>query len=198
MTETPTNFRPLRQRIAFALAKTSLGIALVAGDHAGICAIFLGDTPESLLQPLRERFPRAELIDGDQVFLRSVTAVTRLIEHPQLAFDISLDVQGTAFQRLVWKALCEIPPGCTASYAEIARRIGRPRSVRAVAGACAANKIAVAIPCHRVVRSDGDVSGYRWGVERKRELLMREAQSAVTKAATLNVAALAKEPVLPA
>jgi AraC family transcriptional regulator of adaptative response/methylated-DNA-[protein]-cysteine methyltransferase len=198
MTETATKSPSQRQRIAFALAKTSLGLVLVAGDDAGICAIFLGEAPEPLLQALRERFSRAELINGSEEFLRSVTAVTRFIEQPRLAFDFPLNVQGTPFQRLVWTALCEIPSGRTASYAEIARKIGRPRAVRAVAGACAANKIAVVIPCHRVVRSDGDISGYRWGVERKRELLKREAKSAVVKAAKLIGASLRTEPALPA
>ncbi len=198
MIETSTKSQPQRHRIAFALAKTSLGLMLVAGDLKGICAVFLGNAPEALLQALRERFSRAELIDGDEEFLRSVTAVMRLVEQPQLPIDFPLSVQGTPFQQLVWRALREIPYGCTASYAEIARKIGRPRSVRAVAGACAANKIAVAIPCHRVVRSNGDLSGYRWGVERKRELLKREAKIAVAKAAQLSVASWPSEPALPA
>ena len=139
-----------------------------------MCAISLGDDPDALLGELQDRFPRAELIGGDAGFERLVAQVVGLIEQPNIGHELPLDIRGTAFQQRVWQALRQIPAGETASYAQIAQRIGSPKSVRAVAGACAANTLAVAIPCHRVVRSDGALSGYRWGVERKRELLSRE------------------------
>ena len=140
-----------------------------------MCAIFLGDDPDALTRELQDRFPRATLIGGDAAFEDVVAKVVGLIEAPGTGVDLPLDVRGTAFQQRVWWALREIPAGSTASYREIARRIGAPRAVRAVAHACAVNPVAVAIPCHRVVRSDGGLAGYRWGVERKRELLEREA-----------------------
>ena len=130
-----------------------------------------------MLRELQDRFPRAELIGGDAGFERLIAQVVGLIEEPELGIDLPLDVRGTAFQQRVWQALRQIPSGETTSYAQIAQRIGSPTSARAVAGACAANTLAVAIPCHRVVRSDGALSGYRWGVERKRELLSREHEN---------------------
>ncbi|WP_159713606.1 methylated-DNA--[protein]-cysteine S-methyltransferase, partial [Geminicoccus flavidas] len=154
----------------------SLGQLLVAASETGICAILLGDDPALLERDLALRFPKAELAAGDERFQDWVAAVVRFVEAPKLGLDLPLDVQGTAFQERVWRALREIPPGATASYAEIAERIGAPKAVRAVALACAANRLAVAVPCHRVVRSDGDLSGYRWGVARKRQLLEREAK----------------------
>ncbi|MCT5966480.1 bifunctional DNA-binding transcriptional regulator/O6-methylguanine-DNA methyltransferase Ada [Pseudomonas aeruginosa] len=160
--------------IRFAIGQCSLGAILVAQSQHGICAILLGEEPEPLLRELQDQFPRAQLLGGDADFERLVAQVVGFVESPQLGLDLPLDVRGTAFQERVWQALREIPPGSTASYAQIAERIGAPRAVRAVAQACAANRIAVAIPCHRVVRRDGDISGYRWGVERKRELLRRE------------------------
>ncbi|WP_211845338.1 bifunctional DNA-binding transcriptional regulator/O6-methylguanine-DNA methyltransferase Ada [Pseudomonas aeruginosa] len=160
--------------IRFAIGQCSLGAILVAQSQRGICAILLGEEPEPLLRELQDQFPRAQLLGGDADFERLVAQVVGFVESPQLGLDLPLDVRGTAFQERVWQALREIPPGSTASYAQIAERIGAPRAVRAVAQACAANRIAVAIPCHRVVRRDGDISGYRWGVERKRELLRRE------------------------
>ncbi len=162
--------------IRFAVGQCSLGAILVAQSQRGVCAILLGDDPQALLQDLQDRFPRANLIGGDAQFEQLVAQVVGLIEAPSIGLALPLDVRGTAFQQRVWQALREIPAGSTASYAEIAARIGAPRAVRAVAQACAANHLAVAIPCHRVVRSDGDLSGYRWGVARKRELLEREAQ----------------------
>lgn len=162
--------------IRFAVGQCSLGAILVAGSAQGICAIFLGDDPDALVRELQDRFPRARLIGADRDFEQWVAQVVGMVETPAVGLDLPLDVRGTAFQERVWRALREIPPGTTTTYTEIARRIGMPKAVRAVAGACAANKIAVAIPCHRVVRSDGSLSGYRWGVERKRELIEREAR----------------------
>ncbi|QDA57550.1 bifunctional DNA-binding transcriptional regulator/O6-methylguanine-DNA methyltransferase Ada [Thermomonas aquatica] len=162
-------------RIAFAIGQSSLGAILVARSQRGVCAISLGDDPDALLRELQDRFPRAELIGGDAGFEQLVAQVVGMIEQPNLGIDLPLDVRGTAFQQRVWDALRKIPAGETASYAQIAQRIGSPKSVRAVAQACASNTLALAIPCHRVVRSDGALSGYRWGVARKRELLAREA-----------------------
>jgi AraC family transcriptional regulator of adaptative response/methylated-DNA-[protein]-cysteine methyltransferase len=142
-----------------------------------VCAILLGDDPERLVRDLQDQFPRAKLIGGDAAFERLVAQVVGFIESPQLGLNLPLDVRGTAFQERVWKALREIPVGATRSYADIAKRIGRPNAVRAVGQACGANRLAVAIPCHRVVRSDGDLSGYRWGVARKRKLLAREKRA---------------------
>ena len=164
-------------RIEFAIGQSSLGAILVARSQRGVCAISLGDDPDALLRELQDRFPRAELIGGDAGFERLVAQVVGLIEQPGIGIDLPLDVRGTAFQQRVWDALRKIPAGETASYTQIAQRIGAPKSVRAVAQACASNTLAVAIPCHRVVRSDGALSGYRWGVERKRELLARERET---------------------
>lgn len=166
------------QRIAFALAQCSLGALLVARSARGLCAIALGEDPEALLRELQDRFPRAELVGGDPGFEQWVAQVVALVEAPRRGLALPLDVQGTAFQQRVWRALQAIPPGRTASYAEIARALGQPRAVRAVARACAANPLAVAIPCHRVVRSDGAPSGYRWGLARKQALLAREREDA--------------------
>jgi len=163
--------------IRFAVGQCSLGAILVAQSQRGICAILLAEDPEQLVRDLQDRFPKAQLIGGDTGFEQLVAQVVGFIEAPALGLNLPLDVRGTAFQQRVWQALREIPPGTTVSYTQIAERIGAPKAVRAVAQACGANRIAVAIPCHRVVRRDGDVSGYRWGVERKRELLQREAHS---------------------
>lgn len=160
--------------IRFAVGVCSLGSVLVAMSEKGVCAILLGDDPDALARDLQDRFPRANLIGGDAEFETLVSRVVGFIEAPALGLDLPLDVRGTAFQHRVWQALCTIPAGATASYTDIARIIGAPKSVRAVAQACAANTLAVAIPCHRVVRRDGTLSGYRWGVERKRELLALE------------------------
>ena len=162
-------------RIMFAIAQCALGALLVARSGRGLCAISLGDDPEALLRELQERFPRAELVGGDGGFERLVAQVVGFVEAPRLGLDLPLDIRGTAFQQRVWEALRKVPAGETVSYAEIAARIGSPRSVRAVAQACAANTLAVAIPCHRVVRSDGALSGYRWGIARKQLLLARES-----------------------
>ncbi|MFN7184140.1 MAG: bifunctional DNA-binding transcriptional regulator/O6-methylguanine-DNA methyltransferase Ada [Thermomonas haemolytica] len=164
-----------KARIRFALGQCTLGALLVARSERGLCAIALGDDPEALLRELQDRFPRAELVGGDAEFERWMAQVVGFVEAPAIGLALPLDIRGTAFQQRVWQALRAIPPGRTASYAEIATAIGRPQAVRAVAAACAANPLAVAIPCHRVVRSDGGLSGYRWGVARKRALLAREA-----------------------
>ncbi|MBN1238739.1 MAG: bifunctional DNA-binding transcriptional regulator/O6-methylguanine-DNA methyltransferase Ada [Gammaproteobacteria bacterium] len=163
------------EAIRFAVGECSLGAILVAQSGRGVCAISIGDDPQSLVEDLQRRFDRAELVGGDAEFERIVAQVVGFVDEPRASLDLPLDIRGTAFQQRVWQALREIPPGSTASYADIARRIGAPRAVRAVAGACAANPLAVAIPCHRVVRTDGGLSGYRWGIERKRALLGREA-----------------------
>lgn len=162
-------------RIRFAVGQCSLGAVLAAQSKRGICAILLGDDPDRLVRDLQDLFPKAELIGGDRGFEGLVARVIGCIETPAGGLDLPLDIRGTVFEQRVWQALRAIPPGTTASYADIARQIGAPRAVRAVAQACAANHIAVAIPCHRVVRRDGALSGYRWGVARKRELLQREA-----------------------
>ncbi len=160
--------------IHFALGQCSLGAILVAQSEKGICAILLGDDPEALLRELQDQFPKARLIGGDSAYEQLVAEVVGFVEAPSLGLTLPLDVQGTAFQERVWQALREVPAGSRVSYTEIAERIGAPKAVRAVAMACAANHIAVAIPCHRVVRRDGDLSGYRWGVARKAQLLKRE------------------------
>jgi AraC family transcriptional regulator of adaptative response/methylated-DNA-[protein]-cysteine methyltransferase len=177
---TPTAFRDggLDTQIKFAVGECSLGSFLVARSQKGVCSILLGDDPEELVRDLQDSFPRANLLGGDRDFEKIVADVVGLIEDPGIGFELPLDVRGTAFQQRVWRALTEIPAGQTASYAKIAARIGAPKSVRAVAGACAANRIAVAIPCHRVIRNDGALSGYRWGVERKHGLLKAEADRA--------------------
>lgn len=161
--------------IRFAVGQCSLGAILVAATAKGVCAILLDDDPEVLVNDLQDRFPKAKLIGGDREFEQWMARVIGLVETPAQGLDLPLDVRGTAFQQRVWEALRAIPAGSTASYAEIAGRIGAPKAVRAVAQACAANALAVAIPCHRVVKSDGALSGYRWGVERKRRLIEREA-----------------------
>lgn len=173
---TPRNFRAggAQQRIVFAVAQCSLGALLVARSERGVCAIALGDDPEALVRELQDRFARAELLGGDTAFDALVARVGAFVEAPAQGVELPLDIRGTAFQQRVWKALQDIPVGSTASYAEIAQRIGAPTAVRAVAQACAANTLAVAVPCHRVVRTDGALSGYRWGIERKRALLERE------------------------
>ena len=160
--------------IKFATGECSLGRVLVAASDKGVCFLALGDETELLLSDLQSRFPKARIVRGEADFETLVAKVVGSVEAPARSFDLPLDICGTAFQRRVWEALRAIQPGATVSYAEIAARIGEPKAIRAVAGACAANKIAVAIPCHRVLRSDGSLSGYRWGVERKRALLDRE------------------------
>jgi AraC family transcriptional regulator, regulatory protein of adaptative response / methylated-DNA-[protein]-cysteine methyltransferase len=163
------------ETIRFAVGQCSLGAILVAATGRGVCAILLGDTPEPLVEDLQRRFPRAALQGGETDFETWVAQVVGFVESPALGLSLPLDLRGTAFQQRVWKALAAVPCGETSTYAKLARRIGRPEAVRAVAGAVAANPIAVAIPCHRVIRTDGSLSGYRWGVERKKALLERES-----------------------
>jgi AraC family transcriptional regulator of adaptative response/methylated-DNA-[protein]-cysteine methyltransferase len=149
----------------------------VAATERGVCAIALGDDRDALIAALRSRFDQAVVIPADADFQDVLTQVLALIETPGAAFDLPLDIRGAAFQERVWQALTRIPPGSTASYAQIAKAIGAPKAARAVARACAANDLAIAIPCHRVVRADGTLSGYRWGPERKRAILAREKQA---------------------
>ena len=160
--------------IRFAVGDCSLGSILVASSDRGVCAILLGNDPDELVKELQNRFRRAHLVGADPQFEQTVAQVVGLVENPRVGMDLPLDVRGTAFQQRVWQALCEIPVGQTASYATIAKRVGLPKAVRAVAQACGANPLAVAIPCHRVIRTDGGLSGYRWGVERKKALLQKE------------------------
>jgi AraC family transcriptional regulator, regulatory protein of adaptative response / methylated-DNA-[protein]-cysteine methyltransferase len=174
---TPSRYRAggTSEEIKFAVGETSLGAILVASSRKGVAAMLLGDDPDELVRNLQDRFPKARLIGGDREYEALVARVVGFVEAPRIGLDLPLDVRGTAFQRRVWQALREIPVGETICYADIARRLGCPQRARAVAAACAANQFAVAIPCHRVVRKNGSLSGYAWGVERKRALLDREA-----------------------
>jgi AraC family transcriptional regulator, regulatory protein of adaptative response / methylated-DNA-[protein]-cysteine methyltransferase len=160
--------------IRFAVGRCSLGVILVAATDVGICSISLGDDSETLVRELQECFPNATLVRGDKKFEKLIANVVRFVERPSIGLALSLDVRGTAFQQRVWQMLRQIPCGQIATYSQIAKRLRMPRSVRAVASAIAANPIAVAIPCHRVIRSDGSLSGYRWGVGRKAALQKRE------------------------
>ncbi|MDQ3411553.1 MAG: bifunctional DNA-binding transcriptional regulator/O6-methylguanine-DNA methyltransferase Ada [Chloroflexota bacterium] len=177
---TPSAFRAggVDVDIRFAVGECSLGSILVASSEKGVCAILIGDDPNALVRDLQDRFPHARLIGGDADFEKLMARVVGFVEAPGVGLDLPLDVRGTAFQQRVWAALRGIPAGTTVTYGDIARTIGKPKAVRAVAGACAANMLAVAIPCHRVVKRDGALTGYRWGVERKRALIEREAQAA--------------------
>jgi AraC family transcriptional regulator of adaptative response/methylated-DNA-[protein]-cysteine methyltransferase len=161
-------------RIRFAIGECSLGAILVASSEKGVCAILMGDDPEVLVRDLQDRFPKANLVGGDSAYEKLVAEVVGFIEVPKIGLDLPLDIRGTAFQRRVWKELQRIPAGKTSTYSLVANRIGSPKSVRAVAQACGANTLAVAIPCHRVLRMDGNLSGYRWGIDRQRALLARE------------------------
>jgi AraC family transcriptional regulator of adaptative response/methylated-DNA-[protein]-cysteine methyltransferase len=174
---TPRDFRAggAGAAIRFAVGECSLGSILVATTQKGVCAISLGDDPDALLRDLQDRFPKAQLIGADKEFEALVAKVVGFVEAPAQGLDLPLDLRGTVFQQRVWQALRKIPAGKTATYTDIAKRIGRPSAVRAVAAACAGNPIALAIPCHRVVRLDGNLAGYRWGVARKRALLEKEA-----------------------
>jgi O-6-methylguanine DNA methyltransferase len=162
--------------IAFASGTSTLGTVMVARSARGVCAILIGAKAGELTADLAARFPENTLVTNDRKLKGDLEKVLRFIENPAAGLTLELDIHGTPFQRRVWDALCAIPSGCTVTYAALARRMGQPGSARAVANACAANAIALAIPCHRVIRSDRTFSGYRWGVERKRALLAREAQ----------------------
>ncbi|WP_284945933.1 bifunctional DNA-binding transcriptional regulator/O6-methylguanine-DNA methyltransferase Ada [Acidisoma cladoniae] len=178
---TPTRYRNggADTVIRFAVGESSLGPILVAASDKGVCVILMGDDPDALVRDLQDRFRKARFIGADAEFEAIVAKVVGFVEAPRLGLDLPLDMRGTAFQQRVWQALTAVPAGSTASYADIAHAIGTPKAVRAVAQACGANALAVAIPCHRVVRRDGALSGYRWGVERKRALLDREAEQAL-------------------
>ena len=179
----PTTYRKgaSGEQIRYAVAPCALGQVLVAATRMGVCAIEFGEASSVLVARLRERFPKASFEPADDEFRDWVARVLDYLAQPQGVLDLPLDVQGTVFQRRVWQALRDIPVGQTASYAEVARRIGQPKAHRAVAHACANNQVAVAIPCHRVVRSDGNLAGYRWGVERKAALLRREGAPEVSQ-----------------
>jgi AraC family transcriptional regulator of adaptative response/methylated-DNA-[protein]-cysteine methyltransferase len=176
---TPSQYRAggANEEIRFAVGQTSLGAILVASSRKGVVSILLGNDPDELVRNLQDRFPKAHLIGADRDYESLVAQVVGFIETPEIGLNLPLDLRGTAFQQRVWRALQEIPVGDSLSYSEVARRIGSPKAVRAVAQACATNNIALAIPCHRVVRTDGSPSGYAWGVERKRILLDREART---------------------
>jgi AraC family transcriptional regulator of adaptative response/methylated-DNA-[protein]-cysteine methyltransferase len=176
---TPSEFRSgaPNAEIKFAIGDSSLGLVLVAASDKGVCAIFFGDDPDGLASDLSKWFPKAQLVSGDRAFEQLTARVISLVEDPTIGLDLPLDIRGTAFQHRVWEALRRIPVGSTASYADIAKAIGAPKSTRAVARACGSNKIAVAIPCHRVIGSDGSLTGYRGGIERKRALLAKEAKA---------------------
>lgn len=176
---TPSDYKAggTHSEMLFAVGQCSLGAILVAQSLRGVCAILLGDDPDKLVRELQDQFPKANLVGADRSFEQVVAQVVGFIEAPALGLNLPLDVRGTAFQERVWQALRDIPLGSTASYGQIAERIGAPKSFRAVAQACGANSLAVAIPCHRVVRSNGELSGYRWGVDRKRQLLEREGNA---------------------
>lgn len=163
--------------IRFAVGDCSLGAILVAVSSRGVCAVMLGDDPEELVRGLQDRFPKADFYGGDAGFARLVSKVVGLVENPERQPDLPLDLRGTLFQQRVWQALLEIPAGTSVTYSELAARIGSPQAVRAVAGACASNRLAVLVPCHRVVRKDGELGGYRWGLERKRRLLAKEKET---------------------
>ena len=163
--------------IAFAIGTSTLGTVLLASSARGVCAILIGSEEAELVADLAARFPENRVVSDERKLAGEVEKVVAFIEDPTTDLDFELDIYGTPFQRRVWGALCAIPSGSTVTYAALARRIGEPEAVRAVANACAANAIALAIPCHRAVRSDGTLSGYRWGVERKRALLAREAEA---------------------
>lgn len=165
-----------KDTIQVTIVESSYGLALIASSSKGICAVLLGDEAKELRKELRNRFPKAELIDADTELKALAAKVLLFLEKPSRGLETALDLRGTGFQQLVWQALCQIPAGSTSTYSEIARRIGRPKAVRAVGTACGANPVAVVVPCHRVLTSDGKISGYRWGVERKKILLEREAR----------------------
>jgi AraC family transcriptional regulator of adaptative response/methylated-DNA-[protein]-cysteine methyltransferase len=161
--------------ISYATEESALGRVLVARSVSGVCAILIGADDDELVTDLAARFPEAKLVVNEAVVQDDLAKTIRFVDQPTEGLDLPLDLRGTPFQRRVWEALRTIPVGTTVTYGELANSIGAPNAVRAVAGACAANPIALAVPCHRVVGSDGDLTGYYWGVERKRELIKKEA-----------------------
>jgi AraC family transcriptional regulator, regulatory protein of adaptative response / methylated-DNA-[protein]-cysteine methyltransferase len=163
-------------QLHYAIGQCSLGSVLVAGGERGICAVLLGDDPESLTGELEKRFPHTALLRRDQELAQYLSQVVGLVEVPARPLDLLIDLRGSTFQQRVWQALREIPVGTTTTYTEVATRIGAPRAVRAVARACATNPLALVVPCHRVIGKSGGLTGYRWGLERKRMLLERESQ----------------------
>jgi AraC family transcriptional regulator of adaptative response/methylated-DNA-[protein]-cysteine methyltransferase len=174
----PNEFRKHGEglKIRYAVAKSALGLVLVAGTGRGICCVHFGESRADLTKYLKENFARAEVVKGNAEFERWVGAVVERIDGADPGSNLPLDVRGTAFQHRVWNALQEIPRGATSTYTKLAAQLGKPRAVRAVARACATNPVAVVVPCHRVVRSDGELAGYRWGLERKRKLLKQEGE----------------------
>lgn len=168
---------PQRETISYAIGECALGRVLVARSDSGVCAILIGSDARKLKQDLAVRFPGAKLKVSESIVRKDLAKVLRFADKPANGLDLQLDLRGTPFQRRVWKALCGITIGTTVSYSELARKLGSQNSTRAVAAACASNPIALAVPCHRVVRSDGGLARYRWGVERKRQLLEREAKA---------------------
>lgn len=171
----PLRANKFKESVHFVIGECTLGSILVGTTSKGICAIFLGDCSDTLADNFRARYPGAQLAEANEASRQLIAAVIRFIETPGETLDIPLDIRGTDFQQRVWQALCDIPLGCTTSYTDLAQSIGAPKAIRAVANACASNTIAIAIPCHRVVRNNGALSGYRWGSERKRMLLNSEA-----------------------
>jgi O-6-methylguanine DNA methyltransferase len=165
------------ETISYSIGETAIGLVLVARSAAGVCAILIGADRDELETDLADRFPEARIAADADIARDDLTKVSRFADKPAEGLDLWLDLRGTPFQRKVWETLRTIPAGTTTTYTEIARRIGAPEAVRAVAGACAANPLALAVPCHRVLRSDGALAGYAWGVERKRDLLAREARA---------------------
>jgi AraC family transcriptional regulator of adaptative response/methylated-DNA-[protein]-cysteine methyltransferase len=178
------------QKIFFTITECSLGLVLVATNPIGICAIFLGDDANSLQTELQNRFPKVTLVNAFNLNEEILVKLIRYIDAPKSKIDLPLDIQGTAFQKMVWDALLSIPCGKTVSYSEVANQINKPKAIRAIANACGANKLAVVIPCHRVIKNDGTLSGYRWGIDRKRKLLASESNGEIPSCDFLKKSAL--------
>lgn len=181
---TPVQFRGGGTGVAirFTVARSSLGLVLIAATLRGICSVRFGESEAALAEELCTSFPNARIEPADDDFAADVRAVISAIDHPGAAPDLPLDIRGTAFQQRVWQALREVPAGHTVSYARLAARAGNPNAVRAAGSACGANPVAVLVPCHRALRSDGSLGGYRWGLDRKRALLAKEATSSLSEA----------------
>lgn len=175
----PTDYRAggSNSEIFFAIGECSMGAILAAQTKRGVCAILIGNDAGQLVQDLQDKFPKAKLVGDAPEYQEVMAQIVALVENPKSGLDLPLDIRGTAFQKRVWKALQQIPPGATITYKEVAEKIGSPKAARAVAQACGANSLAIMIPCHRVVRNDGSLSGYRWGIDRKRTLIERERQA---------------------